>query len=409
MRGKIRLVDAHKIWSLESESPQLWRRLKRDEPSISAALTGDLKDAFPVAPVLEPYDDAYGTRPAQHHRAFYIKQPTGSVIAVKGSEAAHDQLDYVFHSEVRANAAGWPPAECFPLQEQKLPYAVHVSEAIQEARVTVRFLEKYLQCFDTLPMFPLHLSVYRMPEAIASRYFATLYQFVSERCRRECHLLGQEGLAVYAYHFPVLPIRIAHIVPSRMLGSGIIDAATRESVLRDKCGFDAQGAIENFLALVGRMLSLGFFPLSRASYGIGYCTSAQNVTIGGGMVDSESLVPFEEISSDSEFSTIFLTTLSTLSATAKVMLYSPLPCVRFEFKDPSPMSMLLSEFIWASIRSEVESCIHSGLNVDPRLQQMLANPTYDKLYTLIHKMYPRRIDRRISRHVIDADDNRGWD
>lgn len=409
MLGELRLIEANQIWSLETESPQLWKQLTRDHSHISDLLRYDLKERFPIAPTLEPFDDAYCARPARHNRAFYIKQPAGSVIAVKGSEAASDQLERAFQALTLGTAAGWSATECFPLQEQKLPYAVHVPEAVQEARITVRFLEKYLQHFNALPIFPLHLAIYRIPEPIESRYFAKLNQFASDRSRRQCKLLGQEGLAVYTYYLPVLPIRLAHIVPPGMLKNGIVDAMSRESVLREKHGFDAQVATNNFLTLVGRMLALGFFPLSMASFGIGYCTSAQNVTINGGMVDSESLIPFDQVTSDWDFSTIFLTTLSTLCATAKVMLYSPLPCVRFEFKDPSPISMLLSEFVWGHIRSEVASCLQSGLRTDPRLQEMLAPPSYGKVCDLIKKMYPKRANWSLSGHLIDCEDNRGWD
>lgn len=408
MLGELRMIEAAKIWSLEQESPQLWKWLSEHHRHVSDLLDCDLKERFPLAPTLEPFDNPYCARPASHIRAFYIKQPMDSVIAVKGSEAADNQLEQALQSLTRSHTAGWTATEVFPLREQKLPYAVLVPEAVQEAKVTVRFLEKYVRHFNALPVFPLHLAIYRMPESVESNYFAKLNRFASPRASEACKLLGTQGLAVYTYYLSALPIRVANIIPTGMLKNGIVDAASRERVLRKKHAFDAQVAVENFLVLAGRMFSLGFFPLSMDSYGIGYCTSAQNVTINGGMVDSGSLIPFDQVTSDSEFSSIFLTTLSSLCVTAKLMVHSPLERFQFEFSDPSQMSMLVSELVWNRIRSEVSSCIHSGLNPDARLQRMLAPPSYAKVRDVIEKMYPERADWSPSRHVLDGEVNLGW-
>jgi hypothetical protein len=296
----------------------------------------------------------------------------------------------------------------FPLKEQKLPYAVLVSEAIQEAEASTRFLEKYVRHFNALPVFPLPLAIYRMPESVESNYFAKINQLASPRARDLCNLIGKEGLAVYAYYLPVPPIRMAHIVPAGTLKNGIVDAASRERSLREKHKFDAKSALENYLALAGRMLALDFFPLSMDSYEIGNCTSPQNVTIDGGMVDSGSLISFDQIASDREFCSIFLTTLSQLCVTAKLMIHSPLEPFLWEFNDPSQISMLVSELIWTTIRSEVASCVASGLTPDPRLQEMLVLPSYTKVSNVIKNIYPERKDWRPSRHDLDGEVNVGY-
>lgn len=407
MHGQLQTIEAAKIWSLEDESPPLWKWLTEHHRHISDLLNRELEGRFPLPPTFEPFDDVSCARPPQHHRAFYIKQPTDSVIGVKGSEAAHDELEQVLQALTRTPFAGWTLTEHLPLEEQKLPYTVLVPEAVQEATVTVRFLEKYLQYFNRLPVFPLHLAIYRLPESAESNYFAKLNRFASPRAREECKLLGTQGLAVYAYYLPVLPIRISHIVPMGMLGNGIFDAASRERLLRDKHNYNAEVAVENFLALVGRMLSVGFFPLSMDSYKIGYCTSAQNVTINGGMVDSGSIISFDQVTSDWHFANIFLTTLSSLCVTANVMLHSPLTRFGFESKDPSQISVLVSELVWGRIRSEVASCMQSGLKTDARLQEMLAPPSYGKVRNVIAKMYPERTGWRPSRHL-DCESNVGF-
>jgi hypothetical protein len=303
----------------------------------------------------------------------------------------------------------WSITEIFPLHEQKLPYAVHVPEALQEAVLTTRFLGEYLRAFDDWPPFPIHLAVYRLPDSHRQRYYQALRQFASPRSMQQCELLGQEGLAVYLYLFPSLPMRLAHCVPNTILTSGIVDAASRATVLEQRCGLDAQAALEKFLSFAGRMLALGFFPLSLASFGIGYCTSAQNVTVDGGMVDSDSLTPFSEIRSDWEFATVLLTSLSSLCVTARVMCYSPLPFVRFEFADPSTVSMLMSELVWDRIRAEVTASARRGLTIDPRLQELLAPPSYAKLFEWIARMHPPRSDWFLARHLLEGGDNRGWD
>lgn len=400
------MIEATKIWSLQEESPQLWKWLLQHHRFISDVLDGDLNGHFPLAKTLEPFEDPYCARPANHMRAFYIKQPSDSVIAVKGSEAADDQLEEALQSLTRSVMAGWTAMEIFPLREQKLPYAVLVPEAVHEANVTVRFLEKYVQHFNALPVFPLHLAIYRMPESVESNYFSKVNRFASARAREACKLLGKQGLAVYTYYLPVLPIRMAHIIPTGMLKNGIVDAASRERVLLEKHKYDAEVAVENFLALAGRMLSLGFFPLSMDSYEIGYCTSPQNITVNGGMCDSGSLMPFDQVTSDWDFANNFLATLSSLCLTAKLMLHSPLVRFQFEFNDPSQVSMLVSELVWGRVRSEVESCMRSGVNPDARLQEMLAPPSYGKVRDVIKKMYPERAGP--SRHLLDGEVNMGF-
>ena len=404
----IQSVEAETVWSLETECPDLWNYLIQKQPWVSDLLRSNFKDRFPIAPTLEPFDNGDCVRPPKHNRAFYIKHPNGAVLAVKGSEAVSDQLERAF-SQNAGLGSRWSIVETFPSHEQKLPYAVHIPEAVQEAKGTVQFLLKYIDSFKELPPIPIHLAVYRISEAQEKQYFLKLNNFASARSRQQCRLLARDGIATYIYFFPELPIRVAHIVPSEMLTGGICDAASREIVLREKHGFDSKVSVSNFLSLVGRMLALGFFPLSMASYGIGYCTSAQNVTLTGGMVDSDSLTPFEQIRSDWEFATVFLTTLSTLCATVRVMLYSPLPFVRFEFSDPSTISMLLSEFVWGFIRHEISLCEQLGMTIDSRLQELLAPPSHKKLSALIEKMHPQRNDWFLARHLTDSHDNRGWD
>lgn len=408
MLGKLRTIEAAKIWSLEEESPPLWKWLSEHRPHISDLLDGDLKGCFPIAPTLEPFDDPDCVRPPKHIRAFYMKQPAGSVIAVKGSEAADDTLEQALQSLPRSGIAAWSALEIFPLREQKLPYAVLVPEAINEAKVTVRFLEKYLQNFGALPVFPLHLAVYGLPEPVQSKYLDTLSRHASPRARELCNLLGKQGLAVYNYYLPMLPIRLAHTIPSGMLKNGIFDAKSRDRVLLERHNFDPKAAVERFLALAGRMLALGFFPLSMDAYEAGYCTSPQNVTLDGGMVDSGSIVQFDRIKSDREFASIFLTTISSLCVTSKLMLHYPLVRHHFEFHDPSQITMLVSEFVWDRIRSEVASCSHSGMKSDPRLHDVLALPSYDKIHSVIGKLYPERAGHRPSRHLLEGEDNWGF-
>jgi hypothetical protein len=188
--------------------------------------------------------------------------------------------------------------------------------------------------------------------------------------------------------------------------AGVVDAATRDEILKSR-GFDAKVASETFLTLAGRMLALGFFPLSLASHGIGYCTSAQNVTVGGGMVDAESLFPFDKVKSDWEFATTFLATMATLCTTLKLMLWSPLPYVRMEFSDPSTISMMLSQLVWDRVGAEVAAAARRGIVIDPRLTEMLAPPSFEKIAGLTHKMFPERSDWFLTPHF--ASDNRGWD
>ena len=405
MLAGLRLVDGKRIWSLKKAAPSLWRRLTHAQPWLVELMDERLARQFPVAPTLEPFEKRSSVRPTSHNRAFYLKHPKGAVVAVKGSESIDAQLERAFR-QLTTWGRRWAITEDFPLKEQKLPYAVHVDEAVNEVKLTVRFLDAYVRHFDELPAFPIHLAVYRIADAMATSYFETIARCASERARAECTALGRNGLAVYLYYFPHMPTRVSHVVPAGFPGAGVVDAQSRDALLKSH-GLDAKVATERFLSTVGRMLSLGYFPLSMASHGIGYCTSAQNVTVAGGMVDAESLHPFGKVKSDWEFATTFLTTMATLCTTLKVILYSPLPYVRFEFSDPSTVSIMLSQLVWSRVGAEVAAAAQRGVPIDPRLTEMLAPPSYEKIAALTHKMFPEHGDWFITPHF--GPDNRGWD
>jgi hypothetical protein len=407
MLDKVGREKAEVVWALDSEHPQLWREVIAHYPWLQDVAAW-LREGCPVAPGLEPFDLEHCVRPPRHMRAFYLKQPGGAVLAVKGSEVADGELERAFRQSYSLGQR-WAPLEVFPLLEQKLGLAVHMAEALDEAALTARFQEKYLHQFKTLGAAPIHLAVYRFPDEIAERYLAIIDTLGSDRSKQQSRLLAQDGLAAHVYFYPHLPIRLAHIVPQQLSGDGIVDAPSRDAVLASNHGYDAQTATETFFSLAGRMLALGFFPLSMASCGIGYCTSAQNVTFKGGMVDMESLHPFEKVKNDWEFATTFLTTMASLCATAKVLLHSPLPNVRFEFSDPSTVSMLLADFVWDRIRREVSACAASGVTIDARLQEMLDPPSLHKITELAARMHPKREDFFLAAHVTSGHDNRGWD
>ncbi|KUI15615.1 hypothetical protein AU193_11665 [Mycobacterium sp. GA-1285] len=341
-------------------------------------------------------------------RAFYIKHSDGGVLGVKGSEVVDDDLERAFRQSYSLGQR-WAPMEVFPLAEQKLGLAVHGSEALDEAKIAASFQEKYVRQFGELANTPMHLAVYRFPEEVVDKYFDILDRYASDRTRHLSRLLAEDGLAAYVYFFPHLPVRLAHVVPPQLGDSGIFDAATRDGVLSAQYGYDARSATHSYFSLAGRMLAIGYFPLSMASYGVGYCTSAQNVTLRGGMVDVDSLYPFEKVKSDWEFSMTFLTTMSTICATAKVLLFSPMPNIRFEFDDPSAISVLLTDFVWNRIRQEVAACAEMGIELDARLDEMLSQPSTEKISNLLAKMYPQRQDFFLATHLVSGYDNRGWD
>jgi len=126
------------------------------------------------------------------------------------------------------------------------------------------------------------------------------------------------------------------------------------------------------------------------------------------MVDAESLFPFSKVKNDWEFAVTFLTSLATLCATTKVFLYTPLPNVRFEFRDPSAISILLSDFVWTLVRREIALCASQGAQIDPRLERLLAPASLEKIRELVFSMHPECKDLFLAAHAA-GQDNRGWD
>lgn len=387
---KITFEKAELAWSLQKECPELWAQLQKVDPAaVDMYGRCELQTHAPIANELAPFDEKGSVRPRGSKRAFYLRAKSGSVMTVKGSEIRSTQMTAELQSTrlLRKSVRPWTTVENFLFREQKLPYAVSFGEAIEEAQISMNYQLAHFQAFKELAMTPVPLAVYKWSEKVTKQYYETILPFLSDRAKTLSDMILKErGLATYIYYYPHAPFRISFLTPDSSK-----DYKERQEKMANVANVEHRcnpvSAVENYLELATRMLMLRYSPLTFDSYGCGQCISAQNVTVQGGVVDMDSMIPFKDIKSDREFYELFACTLVVLTCTVRAFLVSPLPYIKFEYEDPSTLSTLISSFVWEKLRQNYQK-LNKHVQVDPRLKLLLEKDAGLRLDSILTSLYP---------------------
>jgi hypothetical protein len=201
-----------------------------DAPEFSKLVPGlDMRAGLPSAASITPFDDADAVRPYRHLRAFYLKRADG-VVAVKGSEIMAEDVDVHLGAlaDYRIEFPGrgrslFSALGHFPLNEQKIPLALSLDEAMEDVRSAAAVQKAHLARFGTRAHVPLPLYAVRWPDSVAEAHLGRLNKLLSARARRTVERVAADGLGARA-----LARRASAGIGARSGGSGLARAPVRD-------------------------------------------------------------------------------------------------------------------------------------------------------------------------------------
>jgi hypothetical protein len=290
----IRLAPAEPVWEALREWPDIAGLI-----GVGAVAAESLRAGVPVLRDVGAVDHAPYTRPPGHRRSFYIRLARG-VLAVKGSEPLAMNfagfLDELAGMRVHIECRLGSPAvdrtiaraelggvEKFPILEGKVPGCVTLREAIADAQAAFAVQRAYVARHGEPARLPMPLFVGRWPEAVTRKVLAELRPRLRGRAWDVVEQSAQAGLGVYAYHYPTVPLRLAHIAaPDAQRGAEVRARLQRLGAPR--------AIFDGWLGLTARLLALGFVPKDPATLVTGDCLQVQNAVLDGGFADVESLI-----------------------------------------------------------------------------------------------------------------------
>jgi hypothetical protein len=304
-------------------------------------------------------------RLTNHNRSFCIAvAPTDNIhgaptIVLKGVEPLMgDFAEYVkwmalspFRQSPRTMA------EHFPLAEGKIPGSVAVREVRHEAELALELQRRHLRHYGELARTPLPLFVYKLCDADGA-WRSALERHLSSAAFERIQPLLAEGLGALAYLYPSSPVRADHVGVDRKLSEYI------------KSAWPTDRTIANWIALLARMMLLGYMPLTPLHEGLGGCMDAGNAALDGGFCDLDSLVPIEECADDEFFLASVLICLRELRDTCLRVLSPGMGIIGSRLY-PQNDEFVVTQYLVRELACALEREARPGLVADPRFARIL--------------------------------------
>ncbi|MBC3907365.1 hypothetical protein H8L47_07300 [Undibacterium sp. NL8W] len=359
------------LWDVTTESPELHMALSAILPDLDTRLAA-LRLNLPCAHGINPFQSGEYQRPYRHLRAFYQDAGAG-VLAHKGTEVyAHDRdqhlavlsqfrIDYPVRGKSLFSAA-----EHFALVEQKIPLAISAFEAVEDAKAACMLQQAHLKRFGNLACIPTPLLVLAWPLSTRDSHLAALRSLLSERAMRIVETSSADGLAAIIYHYPSLPLRVAHL-PVELKKLGNAPWLQRLASLTAGYGLTPEQVVNRWIDLVARMLALGFLPGRTEHIGIGHCLEMQNAVIDGGFVDLGSIIPMAEVKTDAAFMEMLMAAFADLSKTVRHFMLGPVADVEAEYRNPSLLMLACLQRVVPALLQR----LRTYPELEPRLQDYL--------------------------------------
>ena len=357
-------AGAEIIWDAAHQAPTLLEVYPRMREQLQ-----ELRANFPVAPDLAPFDNGSDIRPFRHLRAFYRRTPEG-VVAVKGTEPlagdprahlgilANFRIDYPGRGRSLFSAL-----EHFPLVEQKIPLAMTAAEAMEDVTSAAAIQTAHLGKYAQLARTPLPLLAVRWPAAVSQNLFEVLGPMLSNRARGIVKQQMAGGLGSVIYHYPTLPLRVAHLPAILGVPGGNHQWPEKLAALTDPAA-----TIDNWISLVARILGSGYIPGSIESIGIGHCLEMKNAVIDGGFVDMGSVIRCDAIRDDQAFAEALLAAIADLTKTIRHFLLGDAVDVEAEYRNPSLVMIEALRNILPQLAAQVQDARPD----DPRIAEFFS-------------------------------------
>jgi hypothetical protein len=358
-------------WDIAEQAPALRQALAAIVPGLDQRLA-QLRESLPCAGTVNPFSggaaDGDYLRPYRHLRAFYQQLP-GGVLAFKGTEPfaadrdAHLRTLAEFRVDYPARGKSlFSAAEHFALVEQKTPLALGLDEALEDARAACLLQSAHLERFGELARLPTPLLAIAWPQAVHAGHLAALRPLLSDRAARIVGISTQAGLGAIVYHYPSVPIRVAHLPVE--LGSQSGEPWLQRLTKRT----DPAQTVERWIDLAARMLALGYLPGRTEHIGIGHCMEMQNAVIDGGFVDVGSIVAMDQVRSDRAFQEMLLAAFADLAKTIRHFILGPVVDAEAEYRNPSLVMLQTLQRVLPALQERIASYRPA----DPRLLRAIS-------------------------------------
>ena len=376
------------VWTLKNNERNIYEFLvKKDPYIIDITEKFNFEEKIPFIENLNTTDTNEYFRPKGSHRAFYLKLKSGGVLAIKGAEILSNSINeaMINDSLIQIGKRPWTKYENFIYREQKSPLALHFNEGEEDQLKSLTFHKKMIENFNSLEPAPFPLYTFKLPKSITNKYMEEINPFLNKRSREIIFTnLEKFGLGIIVYYYSYPPYRIRF--ENKEEKNSIID-------LLQKCeknkniSYNPFESIDRLLNVVSKMLISDLMPLSRESHGIGQCIAPQNVTLLGGIADMGSIIEFDEIKSESEFIQLFYSSISVLTATLKEFLIRNNSKFLYEFDDPTPISIILSNYCINRINSNFRNLEKDyDLNISSKLKKIVDLNNLDSSDLLKNKL-----------------------
>jgi hypothetical protein len=381
----ITLAQLEVVWDGRERARHLLDVLRADEPAIDA-IADRLRGEVPAQRLWGFGASGVFIRPDRHVRALYIQlsrvpgaQTAGGCIAIKGSEAICDNFSAMVQrlsglwnlctafvgssaKSVFMDGSMLNALERFPVVEGKPPGVHPVWDAIEEANVALEFQSAHLKRYGTLARAPVPLFVYRWPDQVGEAVLEHLRPSLSPKVSRIVESEVRQGLGVYVYYYPSLPLRVIHMqVPD--VGAG---ATFKERWKRLNELTNPRAAINGWLEITARLLSLGYVATDPANLSRGYCLQAQNLAIDGGFVDVNSLRAMDSFASQGQLQFALSRTIQVLAqAITYFFIGSDARVPGFVLWSPDVFAR-----VWSELRQRLTAELDAGHDLHPMLVRM---------------------------------------
>jgi hypothetical protein len=255
---------------------------------------------LPVPPSIDDFRINSFYRIANHRRSCCLSRVNasghvcGPVIVMKGLEVLSPNIESFLQRLSREYTGRFRlrAIELFPIIEQKAPMALTVDEAVREADIAQEIHDHFM--VPTKPLrLPRPIAIHRIGEREHARYLAAVRRATSFDTFSAVEKIAREGLCIYSYAYPAVPLRLFNI-----------DGRELKRSLDSHLGYlrtvsEPAEVVASWCYQVACLLAMNILPTSLLSKFTGSCVDENNVVLDGGFVDLGSCARIDAAMTDS--------------------------------------------------------------------------------------------------------------